>query len=164
MGDFRKGFSAVVQPEEGESHWQPLPSVGHVISKITPYNSPHDDFAMGIQVLEPGASIRKHAHERQREILFCYAGTGWAELDGMRHEMRPETTLLLGRGVQHTVHNTGETQMRILWMISPAGLEDWFAAIGRPRAAGEALPAPFPRPEDVRAIQDRQRFLRPEGE
>ena len=66
--------------------------------------------------------------------------------------------------MQHTVHNTGDTQMRILWMISPAGLEDWFKALGRPRAAGEALPAPFDRPEDVRTIQDQQRFVRPEGE
>ena len=164
MDDFRKGYSAVLQPEDGQSFWQPLPSVGHVINKITPYSSPHDDFSMGIQVLEPGASIRKHAHERCREVLFCYSGSGWAEIDGVRHAVQPETMMLLGRGVQHTVHNTGDTQMRILWMISPAGLEDWFKALGRPRAAGQALPAPFQRPADVRAIQDQQRFVRPDAE
>ena len=70
----------------------------------------------------------------------------------------------LGRGVQHTVHNTGDTQMRILWMISPAGLEDWFEALGRPRASDEALPEPLERPTYVRTIQDQQRFVRPEGE
>jgi quercetin dioxygenase-like cupin family protein len=164
MTDFRKGHSAVLQPEDGESFWQPLPSTGHVVAKITPYTSPYDDFSMGIQVLEPGASIRKHAHERQHEVLFCYAGTGWAEIDGVRHEVQPETMMLMGRGVQHTVHNTGATQMRILWFISPAGLEDWFKAIGRPRAPGAPLPAPFPRPDDVREIQDRQRFVRPDNE
>ena len=164
MTDHRKGFCAVYQPEDGTSHWQPLPSVGHIISKVTPYNTPYDDFSMGIQVLEPGASIRKHAHERQHEVLFCYTGSGWAEVDGVRHDVKPETLLLMGRGVQHTVHNTGETQMRILWFISPAGLEDWFAAIGRPRQTGEALPEPFPRPENVRDVQDRMRFVRPDGE
>ena len=164
MDDFRKGHSAVLQPEDGTSYWQPLPSTGHIISKITPYDSPYDDFSMGIQVLEPGAAIRKHAHERAREVLFCYAGTGWAEIDGVRHDVRPETMMLLGRGVQHTVQNTGDTQMRILWMISPAGLEDWFKALGRPRVPGQAVPAPFERPADVRAIQDQQRFVRPVGE
>jgi hypothetical protein len=33
--------------------------------------------------------------------------------------------------------------MRLLWMIAPAGLEDWFRAIGRPRRPGDAMPPPF---------------------
>ena len=123
----------------------------------------HDGFSLGIQVLEPGAHIRRHAHERQHEVLFCYAGEGWAEVDGARHEVRPETTLLIGRAAWHTVHNTGTGQMRLLWMIAPAGLEDWFRAIGRPRRPGDAMPAPFERPGDVAEIQARQRFVR-EGE
>jgi quercetin dioxygenase-like cupin family protein len=53
-------------------------------------------------------------------VLFCYAGEGWAEVDGQRHEVRPETTLLIGRAAWHTVQNTGSTQMRLLWMIAPA--------------------------------------------
>jgi hypothetical protein len=93
-------------------------------------------------------------------VLFCYAGEGWAEVDGQRHEVRPETTLLIGRAAWHTVQNTGNTQMRLLWMIAPAGLEDWFRAIGRPRHPGEAMPPPFERPADVAEIQARQRFVR----
>jgi hypothetical protein len=41
----------------------------------------------------------------------------------------------------------------MLWVISPPGLENFFAAIGRPRRAGEPAPAPFARPEDVVAIE-----------
>ena len=84
---------------------------------------------MGIQVLQRGAHNRRHAHERQHEVLICYAGEGWAEVDGARHEVRPETTLLIGRAAWHTVRNTGSGQMRLLWMIAPAGLEDWFRAM-----------------------------------
>jgi hypothetical protein len=47
-----------------------------------------------------------------------------------------------------------------LWMIAPAGLEDWFRAIGRPRRPGEAMPEAFERPGDVAEIQARQRFVR----
>jgi hypothetical protein len=70
--------------------------------------------------------------------------------------------ILIGRGVQHKVTNTGAGQMRLLWMISPAGLEDWFRAIGRPRRVGEPMPAPFDRPTDIAEIQARQRFVRSE--
>ncbi len=162
MSAFAQGTAAVLQPEDGESHWQPLPSTGYIISKLTPYTTPYDAFSMGLQVLEPGAHIRRHAHERQHEVLFCYQGTGYAEVGSERHDVVAETMILLGRGVQHKVVNTGITQMRLLWFISPAGLEDWFRAIGRPRRAGEPTPEPFNRPDDVAEVQARQRFIRSE--
>ena len=162
MSEFTKGDVVVLGPDEGESLWQPLPSVGYITSKLTPYNTPYDNFAMGIQVLEPGAHIRRHGHERQHEVLFCYAGEGWAEVGDQRYAMKPETMILIGRGVLHKVQNTGAEQMRMLWFISPAGLEDWFRAIGRPRKPGEATPEPFERPADVAEIQARQRFVRSE--
>jgi mannose-6-phosphate isomerase-like protein (cupin superfamily) len=161
MTDFAKGHVVVLGPDEGESFWQPLPSTGYVVSKLTPYNTPYDGFSLGVQVLEPGAHIRRHAHERQHEVLFCYAGEGWAEVGDRRYEVRAETTILIGRAVQHKVQNIGSGQMRLLWMIAPAGLEDWFRAIGRPRRIGEPLPAPFERPADVAEIQARQRFVLP---
>ena len=57
MNSFAKGVAMVLGPEDGEALWQPLPSRGYVINKITPYNSPYDNFSTGIQVLEPGAHI-----------------------------------------------------------------------------------------------------------
>ncbi len=164
MSDYRKGTAIVLGPEDGEALWQPLPSTGYVINKITPYNSPYDDFSVGIQVLEPGKHVRRHAHERSHEILFCYRGTGYADVDGKEYPLAPESMVLVGRGVQHKVVNTGADQMRLLWFISPAGLEDWFRAIGRPRASGEPRPPEFDRPGNIEAIQAQQRFIRPDTE
>lgn len=164
MADYTKGVVIVRQPEDGTAFWQPLPSTGYVVNKINPYNSPYDTFSTGLQVLEPGAHIRRHAHERSHELLFCYRGVGQADIDGQLHDIRPETMILIGRGLQHKVTNTGEEQMRLLWYITPAGLEDWFAAIGRPRQAGEPLPAQFSRPDHVEMIQAQQRFVRPDSE
>ena len=56
MNQYTKGEALVIEPEAGESYWQPIPSTGYITSKVTPYNSPYDSFAAGIQVLEPGAS------------------------------------------------------------------------------------------------------------
>jgi len=158
------GGTFALQPEEGEGHWQPLPSTGFIISKVTPDNSPYDNFSTGIQVLQPGAHIRRHAHARAHEFLFCYAGHGYAELGAERHEVVPESLLMIGRGVQHLVQNTSAVQMRLLWFISPAGLEEWFRAIGKPRRPGDLQPPPFERPADVKAIQDRMHFVRPAEE
>ena len=46
--------------------------------------------------------------------------------------------------------------------LVPAGLEDWFRAIGKPRQAGDPMPAPFDRPANVETIQAQQRFIRPD--
>jgi hypothetical protein len=91
--------------------------------------------------------------------LFCYAGTGQADVDGKRYDVVPETMILIGRGVLHKVTNTGTGQMRLLWGIWPAGLEDWFADIGKPRKPSEPLPPPFPRPHNVDQIEAMQRLL-----
>ena len=84
----------------------------------------------------------------------------WLVQGEQRYTVRPETTILIGRAAWHTVQNTGPGQMRLLWMIAPAGLEDWFRAIGRPRRPGEAMPGPFERPADVAEVQARMRFVR----
>src|SRR5262249_27918290 len=103
MGNRAEGIAIVLGPEDGESYWQPQPSRGYVINKINPYTSPYDDFSVGIQVLEPGAHIRRHAHERSHELLFCFRGTGAAEIAGKTFDVREETILLIGRGLQHKV-------------------------------------------------------------
>jgi len=153
MADLTDGFTMVLGPDDGESFWQPLPSTGYATNKITPYNSPLNGFSLGIQVLEPGAHIRRHAHERQDEVLFFYSGTGRADVGGTFHDIVPETTLLLGRNVFHKIENTGSTPLRMLWLILPAGLEDWFSDIGKPRQSTETKAPVFDRPRNVDQIE-----------
>src|SRR5256886_8152705 len=139
VSDYAKGVVIALGPEDGESFWQPLPSTGYVINKISPYNSPYDAFSTGLQVLEPGAHIRRHAHERSHELLFCYQGSGQADVEGKLYDVVPETMILIGRGLQHKVTNTGAGQMRLLWFIAPAGLQHSVPPIPPPRPA---LPPP----------------------
>jgi quercetin dioxygenase-like cupin family protein len=163
MNQFAQGQTVVIGPEEGESFWQPIPSTGFITSKITPYNSPYDSFSSGIQVLEPGCSVRQHAHERSHELIFIYEGEGYAEVDGQNYELRQGSMMVVGRGTQHMVFNSGKGQLKMMWVIFPPGLEDWFQAIGKPRIPGDAAPEPFERPKNVAAIQDQQRFVRPKN-
>ena len=57
--------------------------------------------------------------------------------------------------------NDGTADISWIWLLVPNGLEDFFAAIGRPRSAGEAAPQPFARPADVLEIERRAGFAPP---
>jgi mannose-6-phosphate isomerase-like protein (cupin superfamily) len=154
-------WAAVVQPEEARSYWQPLPSSGYVTVSLSPTTTPYDTFSAGTQVLPPGRHVREHGHRQNHELVFIYEGEGRCEIEGVVHPLRPGTTVLFGRYARHIIENTGSTDMKLHWVFFPPGLEDWFAAIGRPRQPGDPMPEPFDRPAHVAAIQEQMRFVPP---
>ena len=145
--------AVVVQPGEGPSYWQPKPANGHADPVLVPAVTGFEGFSMGFQTIAPGSRIRAHAHGDQVELQICFSGRGHVEVKGERHELVPGTACFLGPDVRHEIFNDGEADLVQLWVIGPAGLEDFFQSIGRPRAPGEPAPAPFERPEDVVAIE-----------
>ena len=155
----QKGAHVVSGPGEGVSYWQPQPSTGYATVKLHPGNSPINFLSAGIQVLEPGTHVRNHAHQRNDELLFVYEGTGRGVVDGKTYPLAPGSLIAVGRFVEHIVFNDGPGPMKIFWVFAPPGLEDWFAAIGKPRKEGEPVPAPFSRPDDVAEVQKRVKFV-----
>ena len=154
-------WSAVIGPDEAPSWWQPMPARGHVSVALSPENTPFDGFSSGLQLLPPGCSVREHGHQRNHELLFIHSGTGTCTIEDVTHDLKPGSIVLFGRHARHFLVNTGATDMQIFWVFMPPGLEDWFAAIGRPRTPGEAMPAPFDRPDTVADVQAKLRFVPP---
>ena len=74
-------------------------------------------------------------------------------VDGVAHPLVPGTACFLGYDVKHELINETDEDLVMMWVIAPAGLEDFFATIGRPRAEGDPAPEPFARPTDVVAIE-----------
>lgn len=146
--------SRVVQPDQGQSFWQPVPANGHVELKVEggAANS-MGAFDCGVQEVAPGGYVREHAHDQNEELIFVFEGEGEAEVDGETHPMRPGTTFYLAPDSRHLFRNTGAAPLRFFWTLMPGGLTPFFEAIGRPRTPGEAAPSPFPRPDDVAAIE-----------
>jgi quercetin dioxygenase-like cupin family protein len=161
IGRFDAPSAVVIGPDEGESLWQPAPSRGHVTVNLTPANMPYDTFSAGTQVLPPGCHVRDHGHRQNHELIFVYEGRGVCTIEDRTYDAVPGTTILFGRQAVHRIENTGDVDMKLFWVFFPPGLEDWFRAIGRPRTPGEPMPPPFPRPDDVREIQERMRFVVP---
>ena len=145
--------AVVVQPDEGPSYWQPVPANGHADPKLTPDKTAFPPLSMGYQTIAPGGRVREHSHGDQIELQICFRGRGHVMVDGQRHELVPGTACFLGYDVKHELVNDGADDLVMMWVITPHGLEEFFQAIGRPRTAGEAAPAPFARPTDVVAIE-----------
>jgi hypothetical protein len=59
----------------------------------------------------------------------------------------------LGYNVKHEICNDGDNDLVMMWVIAPAGLEEFFAAIGRERVPHSLAPKPFDRPKDVVAVE-----------
>jgi quercetin dioxygenase-like cupin family protein len=151
--DEARGRAVVVQPGEAPSFWQPVPANGHADPTLTPRTTRFDGLSLGYQTIAPGSRVREHSHGDQIELQICFRGRGRVVVDGTSHPLRPGTACFLGYDVKHEIVNEADEDLVMLWVITPPGLEDFFASIGRPRTPGEPAPAPFARPTDVVAIE-----------
>lgn len=147
--------AVIMQSEDGRSFWQPVPANGYAQPKLTPDRTGFPGLSMGFQTVAPGGRIREHSHEQQVELQICFKGTGRIVVDDKSHPLRPGTSCFLGYNSRHEIINEGADDLVMVWVIAPAGLESFFAAVGRERQAGEAPPVPFERPSDVIAIERR---------
>jgi mannose-6-phosphate isomerase-like protein (cupin superfamily) len=131
-----------------------VPANGYAEVRVSKRDSPKiQGFSSGIQVIAPGCHIREHQHGAEQELLFFFEGTGKVLVNGVEHPVRPGTTAYLGPWNKHKIVNDSQADLKMLWVLMPGGLEDFFQAIGRPRTPGEPAPAPFPRPENVEEIE-----------
>ncbi|HZQ60031.1 MAG TPA: cupin domain-containing protein [Casimicrobiaceae bacterium] len=159
--DLTKGAAMVLGPDDGESYWQPGPHRGYMTVKLSPHNHPSNMFSMGIQVMPPGCHVRDHGHARNDEVLFIYEGTGRCVIDGITHKLEPGSTVVLGRYVEHSIHNDGTGDMKFVWFFTPPGLEQVVRAAGRVRQPGTPAPEPFDRPDNIAQIVEQAGYATP---
>ena len=148
-----RGRAVVVQPEEGRSWWQPMPANGHADPKLVPADTGFGTLSMGYQTIAPGGRVRPHSHGAQVELQICFRGRGSVVADEESHPLVPGTACFLGPDVRHEIVNESDDDLVMMWLISPAGLEGFFGAVGRERTRGEPAPAPFERPPDVVVLE-----------
>jgi len=53
------------------------------------------------------------------ELLYVASGSGWIELDGTRHELRPDTGVYVRGGERYAVENPGSEELVVVSVAAP---------------------------------------------
>ena len=89
-----------------------------------------------VMVLEPGKAEGdpRNRHRGADQWLYVLSGTGTATINKRKYAMRAGTLLLIERGDEHEIRNTGRGNLRTLNFYVPPAYD----------AAGDELPAGKP--------------------
>lgn len=92
-------------------------------------------FALVEHTIAPGAlAAPVHMHTKEDEFTYVLAGTFAAVLGGEEVRAGPGDVVFKPRGEWHTFWNPGDVPTRVLEIMSPAGLEEFFRLVDAPEA------------------------------
>ena len=84
-------------------------------------------FAVVTHPIEPGWFAPPHTHTREDEYSYILEGTFGFEVGDREFEAGPGSLVFKPRGLRHAFWNTSERRGFMLEIVSPAGLERFFA-------------------------------------
>jgi uncharacterized cupin superfamily protein len=92
-------------------------------------------FALVEHTIAPGAlAAPMHLHSKEDEFTYVLTGTFAAVLGSHEIQAGPGDLVFKPRGQWHTFWNPGDVPTRVLEIISPAGLEEFFRLVDAPEA------------------------------
>lgn len=80
-----------------------------------------------------------HVHEHEEEAFYVLEGRGVFAVGDERRELGAGDFVIVPRGLPHTLAPVGRDGLRMLTIISPAGLEQFFVEVERLEAERGAL-------------------------
>lgn len=80
-----------------------------------------------------------HVHENEEETFYVLQGRGSFVVGQTRRELAPGDMVVVPRGVPHTLAPVPGQALRMLVILSPAGLEQFFADVERREQAGHQV-------------------------
>lgn len=97
-------------------------------------------FAFWEAVVPPQAGPPPHIHQGEDEAYYVLEGE-LEVLDGDRTiTVSAGSFVYVPRGTLHTFKNVGNRPSRMVILVTPAGLENFFFEVGQPARVGEAAP------------------------
>ena len=108
-------------------------------------------YALLEAIVPPGAGPPPHIHSREDEAFYVLDGELQFHADGRSFSATSGAWVTLAKGSLHYFKNTGSKPARMLIVVTPAGLEEFFLEIGRKTVEGESEPV-APTPEDIQKL------------
>jgi quercetin dioxygenase-like cupin family protein len=83
------------------------------------------------QVTPPGWGPPRHIHSREDEIFYILEGTYELHVGDERRTASAGASAILPRNIPHGFRNVVSTPSRLLFVITPSGLEEYFLAVAK---------------------------------
>lgn len=83
-------------------------------------------FCQGYVVIYPGGSVPQHEHETV-ESYTVLQGNGLITVDGETQPIGPGEMVYMERGKPHSLQNTGDTDMHMMFVYAPQMVVDHWA-------------------------------------
>ena len=116
--------------------------------KVTSADSGGDLAALEVTI-PPRTLVKPHNHSREDEFTVVLDGSVMARVGDQVVEAGAGASLVKPRGTPHAMWNTGPEPARVLEVLSPGGLEDYFEELApvlrdkAPAATYDALAARY---------------------
>lgn len=122
---------------EGSSFWV----LGDLYTFKVTGEKTNGAFTVIDQVIQPQSGPPPHIHHREDESFYVVEGRFSFLCGGKQSVLEAGSFVYIPKGTMHTFKNIEEKQGRLLVIITPAGLEEFFYAIGTPATNTTTAPA-----------------------
>jgi quercetin dioxygenase-like cupin family protein len=139
--------TGILATAEGRSIWV----IGDRYTIKCDGNDTSGAFALVEAVVPPGSGPPPHIHSRENEAFYILEGELQFHADGRSFTATAGAWVTLAKGSLHHFKNTGPKPARMLIMVTPAGLENFFLEVGREAIEGDTEPV-TPTPEDIQKL------------
>ena len=120
----------------GPAYWGPGDQVTFLITGLETGGA----FFMAEVLVPPGGGPPPHLHHREEESFHLLEGSLTIQAGGITLSASPGDFVHLPRGMVHSFQNTGTVDAKFLLVVTPAGLENFFAEAFYPAVDRSAEP------------------------
>jgi mannose-6-phosphate isomerase-like protein (cupin superfamily) len=139
--------TGVLRAGEGKAYWV----VGDLYTILAAGEDTGGAYALIHAVVPPGGGPPPHRRHREDEAFFILEGEVAVQADGRHIPATPGAWVTLAKGSLHTFRNMGSTAAKMLIVVTPSGLEKYFAEVGQEAADRSAAP-PAVTPADIEKL------------
>lgn len=125
MGYFN---DVLLNNKEGRSFWV----LGDLYTFKVTGNQTNGTLTVIEQVIQPQSGPPPHIHQREDEAFYVLEGKFSFLFGDKQNVFEKGSFVYVPKGTLHTFKNIDEQQGKLMVIIAPAGLEEFFYAIGTP--------------------------------